>query len=169
MLVRTIQFGLATALFFISAVAYGHRFHAGITDISMNPTTGNTEIVHTFMAHDVEALLENLYQRQFDLSDAEDVLLFKKYFEKQFSISDQTTADQQNSRLKIKWVGAKVDPNYVIVFQEIERQYLPTQITIQQAVLTDFLSDQVNTININLTTGVRSLSFTRHRREQSFP
>lgn len=169
MIVRTIQFGLATALFFISAVASGHRFHAGITDISTNSTTGNTEIIHTFMAHDVEALLESLYQRQFDLSDVEDVLLFKKYFEKQFTISDQATADQQNSRLKIKWVGAKVDPNYVIVFQEIEKQSLPTHVIIRQAVLTDFLSDQVNTININLTTGIQSLSFTRNKREQSFP
>ena len=32
-----IKLGLATALMMLSAVAFGHRFHAGITDVSVNP------------------------------------------------------------------------------------------------------------------------------------
>jgi hypothetical protein len=56
-----------------------HNFHAGITDISYNERTGSLELVHTYMTHDVEALLTNLYQRQFDLSDPEDQAVFREY------------------------------------------------------------------------------------------
>ncbi len=147
----------------LSPLAHAHRFHAGITDISMNPNTGSTEIVHTFMAHDVEALLENLYQRQFDLSDSEDILVFRKYFEKQFSMNDAAGV------LPLKWVGLKVDPNSVIVFQELEQRVLPEQVSIRQAVLTDFLLDQVNTLNITKNGITQTHTFTRSKREQQLP
>ena len=160
---KLIKTSLLGVLIMISALAHAHRFHAGITDISMNPNSGNTEIVHTFMAHDVEAILENLYQRQFDLSDPEDVQVFKKYFEKQFVLSDQ------DGVLPLKWVGLKVDPNSVIIFQELEQRALPEQVLIRQAVLTDFLSDQVNTLNINKNGVVQTLMFNRNKREASFP
>lgn len=154
---------LVVASLGLSSLAYAHRFHAGITDISMNPNTGNTEIVHTFMAHDVEALLENLYQRQFDLSDPEDIAVFKKYFEKQFAMADAAGA------LPLKWVGLKVDPNSVIVFQELEQRALPEQVSIRQAVLTDFLIDQVNTLNITQNGVTQTHTFTRSKREQQLP
>ena len=147
----------------LSTLAHAHRFHAGITDISMNPNTGNTEFVHTFMAHDVEALLENLYQRQFDLSDPDDVLVFKKYFEKQFVLNDTAGV------LPLTWVGLKVDPNSVIVFQELEKRALPEQLNIRQAVLTDFLIDQVNTLNITKNGITQTHTFTRSQREHRLP
>ncbi|MFA9275348.1 MAG: DUF6702 family protein [Candidatus Aquirickettsiella gammari] len=159
-LIKTFLLGVLIA---ISALAHAHRFHAGITDISMNPNSGNTEIVHTFMAHDVEAILENLYQRQFDLSDPEDVQVFKKYFEKQFVLS------AQEGVLPLKWVGLKVDPNSVIIFQELEQRALPEQVNIRQAVLTDFLSDQVNTLNINRNGAIQTLMFNRNKREVTLP
>lgn len=160
---KSLKTVLLSVLVMISSLAHAHRFHAGITDISMNPNTGNTEIVHTLMAHDIEAILENLYQRQFDLSDPEDVLVFKKYFEKQFVISDQKGV------LPLKWVGLKVDPNSVIIFQELEQAALPEQINIRQAVLTDFLADQVNTLNMNKNGAIQTFTFSRSKREIQLP
>lgn len=162
-LIKLFKVSLASALICIGALAHAHRFHAGITDISMNPNTGSTEIIHTFMAHDVEALLENLYQRQFDLSDPEDAQVLQRYIEQQFILSSK------EQRLPLKWVGLKVDPNSVIIFQEIEQQFLPDQIAIRQAVLTDFLVDQVNTVNITKNGSTQSLTFTRSKREHQIP
>lgn len=168
MISKYFKIGLATALMILSAAAFGHRFHAGITDISMNPRSGNTEIVHTFMAHDVEALLENLYQRQFDLSDPDDVQVFKKYFEKQFYI-----LSPKNEKIEIKWIGLRVDPNNIFIFQEIEKQTVLPESTVHQAVLTDFLVDQVNTLNITPATAngktIQTLTFHRSKREQLVP
>lgn len=161
---KAVSLTLTSAFLLWSALAYAHRFHAGITDISMNSNTGNTEIVHTFMAHDVESMLENRFQRQFDLSDTDDALLFQKYLEQQFFISDS-----QGTRLTIKWVGLKVDPSNVMVFQEIEKQALPAHGKIRLAALTDFLSDQVNTLNFNQPQGIQTQQFTRENREQAIP
>ena len=51
-----------------SMAAGAHNFHMGIADISYNPASGSTEVVHTYTGHDVETLLTNLYQRRFDLA-----------------------------------------------------------------------------------------------------
>lgn len=155
---------LCAALIFFSAAAHGHRFHAGITDISMNARTGNTEIVHSYMSHDVEALLENLYQRQFDLSDEEDIAVFRLYLEKQFQLKNA-----QGENLKVQWVGLKIDPDNVTVFQEIVKTNLPEIASIKQATLTDFLADQINTININHNKATRpqTLQFSRQQREHT--
>ena len=80
----------------VSAAA--HRFHAGITDISYNERTGSTEVVHTYMAHDVEALLTALYQRQFDLSDPDDQAVLRTYLDKQFWL-----AAKDGRRIPLAW------------------------------------------------------------------
>src|SRR5690349_24399805 len=95
---------LAAVLLVGSSAAFAHRFHAGITDISFNARSGNTEVVHTYMAHDVEALLANLYGRQFDLTDADDQEVLRKYVEGRFAI-----LGQDQSRLPLRWVGVTAD------------------------------------------------------------
>ena len=149
------------ALLLCSAAVSAHRFHAGITDISFNARTGNTEIVHTYMAHDVEALLANLYGRQFDLTDPEDQDALRKYVEGRFWIEGQDRA-----RLPVRWVGMTADPEKVTVFQEIEQTPLWKTGAIHDQVLIDFLPDQVNTVNLNEGNAVRTLTFDRTHQEQ---
>jgi hypothetical protein len=151
----------ALALAFVSGTVSAHRFHVGITDISFNARTGNTEIVHTYMAHDVEALLANLYGRQFDLQDPEDQDVLRKYVEGRFWI-----ADQDKARLKVRWVGMTADAERVTVFQEIEQTPLWKAGAIHDNVLVDFLPEQVNTVNLNEGNAVRTLTFDRANQEQ---
>jgi hypothetical protein len=140
--------------------ASAHRFHAGITDISYNERTGSTEVVHTYMAHDVEALLTALYQRQFDLSDPEDQAVLRKYLEKQFWM-----AGRDGRRLALNWVGVTVDTDSVVVFQEAVRTPVANVETIHDAVLSDFLPDQQNTVNVTANGSLRTLGFTSSRTE----
>ena len=156
---------VAAVLLLSSTAAYAHRFHAGIADISFNARTGSTEIVHTYMAHDIEALLANLYGRQFDLSDPEDQDVLRKYIEPRFWIQGQAQG-QQAARLKIRWVGMTIDPTNVTIYQEIEQTPLWKASTVHNGVLTDFLPDQVNTVNLNDGNAVRTLTFDRTTSEQ---
>ena len=142
--------------------AAAHRFHAGITDISYNERTGSTEIVHTYMAHDVEALLTELYQRQFDLSDPDDQAVLRKYVDKQFWL-----ADKDGRRLPLNWVGVTVDTDSVVVFQEAVRTPVVKVETIHDAVLSDFLPDQQNTVNLTANGSLRTFGFTSSRTELS--
>jgi hypothetical protein len=158
---RSLKAFLAIVLLLGSAMASAHRFHAGITDISFNARTGNTEIVHTYMAHDVEALLANLYGRQFDLTDEEDQDVLRKYVEGRFWVLGQDKA-----RLPLRWVGMTADPEKVTVFQEIEQTPLWMAGAIHDKVLIDFIPDQVNTVNLNEGNAVRTLTFDRNNQEQ---
>jgi hypothetical protein len=152
---------LAAAFAAAATIAGAHNFHAGITDVSFNARSGSTEIVHTYMAHDVEALLSNLYQRQFDLSTPEDQEVFRKYVEQQFWVLG---ADRR--KLPINWVGMTADVTNVMVFQELPETPLSKAAAIHDAVMIDFLPDQVNTVNINEGGSVHTLSFDGRKTEQ---
>jgi hypothetical protein len=142
--------------------AHAHSFHAGLTDISFNANTGSTEVVHTLMAHDVEALLTNLYGRPFDLSDPDDQAVLRKYLEKQFWLTDQA-----GHRLPLTWVGLQVDTDSVVVFQEAAHTASSKVAGIHDAVLSDFLSDQLNTVNLTVDGNLRTFGFTSSRAELS--
>ena len=115
MITRAFKGALAACLAcWCMAAAHAHQFHLGITDVTFNPKTGNTEIVHTYMAHDIEALLANLYQRQFDLTQPEDEAILRKYVEKQFWVQ----ADDKH-RLPIQWVGLTAGAESVVIYREI--------------------------------------------------
>jgi hypothetical protein len=141
--------------------ARAHRFHAGITDIAFNPNTGSIEIVHTYMAHDIEALLVNLYQRQFDLSDPQDEAVLRMYVDKQFYLLGADRA-----RLPLRWVGLTTNVDNVVIYQEVEKTPLAAAVRLHDEVLSDFLPDQVNTVNINRGGAIATLSFDRNRKEQ---
>jgi len=158
MMKKRILLALCAMCLYLNAAA--HRFHAGITDISYNERTGSTEVVHTYMAHDVEALLTELYQRQFDLSDPDDQAVLRKYVEKQFWL-----ADKDGRRLPLNWVGVTVDTDSVVIFQEAVRTPVVKVETIHDAVLSDFLPDQQNTVNLTAYGSLRTFGFTGSRTE----
>lgn len=155
----------AAALLVVSAAADAHRFHMGITEVAFNPRTRSTEIVHTYMAHDVEALLMNLYGRQFDLGDPEDQAVLRKYVEGRFFLIGKV-GSQDNARLPVRWVGMTADSQSVVIYQELENAPLSKTTAIHQGVLIDFLPDQVNTVNLNDAGAIRSLTFTQAAVEQ---
>jgi len=145
-----------------SHAASAHRFHAGMVDVSYNERTGSTEVVHTYMAHDVEALLTALYQRQFDLSDPDDQAVLRNYLDKQFWL-----AAKGGRRIPLNWVGVTVDTDSVVVFQEAARTPVAQVETIHDAVLGDFLPDQQNTVNVTANGSLRTFGFTANRIEQT--
>jgi hypothetical protein len=106
------------------------------------------------MAHDIEALLTNMYQRQFDLSAPEDQDVLRKYVEQQFSLQDR-----DHRKLPLRWVGMTADAQSVVIYQEAEQTPLAKTASIHDEIMTDFLPDQVNTVNINEGGTVRTLTF----------
>jgi hypothetical protein len=153
---------LAAALALAGACASAHTFHAGLTEISFNERTGSTEVVHTYMAHDVEALLANLYQRDFDLAQPDDQAVLRKYVEKQFWLSSSG-----KGRLPLRWIGMTIDTQNVVIFQEAEKTPLSKAAAVHDEVMIDFLPDQVNTLNLNEAGKVRTFTFDAKTTEQA--
>ncbi|WP_377701758.1 DUF6702 family protein [Pseudoduganella sp. UC29_71] len=161
-----LKLALCAALLSASAAppAFAHNYHMGITDISYNANTGSTEIVHTYTAHDVEALLANLYQRQFDLGQPEDQAVLRRYIEHQFTIS------AGGKRLPLQWVGVQADAANITIYQELPQTALPPGAVLRHVVLSDFIPGQLNTVNIAAAPSglaAQSLTFSSSRPAQA--
>ncbi|KQV86721.1 hypothetical protein ASD15_29285 [Massilia sp. Root351] len=164
------RLALCAALLFGGAALHGpaaaHNYHMGITDISYNANTGSTEIVHTYTAHDVEALLANLYQRQFDLGQPEDQAVLRRYIERQFSIT------AGGKRLPLQWIGVQADAANVTIYQELPQTVLPPGAVLRHLVLSDFIPGQLNTVNVAAAPSgpaARSLTFSAATAQQALP
>lgn len=145
---------LALALALASGGALAHNYHMGIADISYNPASGSTEIVHTYTGHDVEALLTQVYQRQFDLGQKDSEAALRRYVEKQFYIMAAN-----GKRLHLDWVGIRVNADNVVIFQEIPHTRLAPGARIHHQLLTDFLPSQRNTLNVQDGEKIQTLFF----------
>ncbi|WBS01976.1 hypothetical protein OU994_27585 [Pseudoduganella sp. SL102] len=154
---------LAAAL--ASGAAAAHNYHMGLADIGYNADTGNTEIVHTYTAHDVETLLANLYGRQFDLGLEEDQEALRRYLDKRFVLT------ANGSRLPVQWVGIKASADTITVYQMVAGAALPAGTVLKNGVLADFLPGQINTVNVGGSAGraAATLTFTAAQDEQRLP
>jgi hypothetical protein len=161
---RRLRLVAATVLASASMAASAHNFHMGIADISYNERTGSTEIVHTYTAHDLATLLTSLYGRQFDLGRADSEAPLRRYVEKQF-----TVADAEGKRLPLQWVGAKVDADSVVIFQEMPSIKLTKGSRIHNALLIDFLPSQKNTVNLQTDGTSKTLIFDQSSIDQIAP
>lgn len=164
MIARRLRAVVATMLAAASMAATAHDFHMGMADISYNQRTGSTEIVHTYTGHDLAALLTNLYGRQFDLGRPDSEAPLRRYVEKQFTITDK-----DGKSLPLHWVGARVDADTVVVFQEIPATKIGKGSRIHNALLVDFLPSQRNTVNVETDGTVKTLFFDQDSIDQIAP
>ncbi|MES2129325.1 MAG: DUF6702 family protein [Pseudomonadota bacterium] len=156
---------LATgALLAASTLAWAHLYHVGLTEISHNDRSGSVEVVHTLMTHDVEALLSDLYQRPLDLAQPDDEAALRKYVEKQFYV-----LGRDGARLPLRWVGIDAGADQVVIYRELERTPLSAVARVHDAILSDFIADQKNTVNVKQTGAVHTLSFDAGKTETSVP
>ena len=145
---------LAAALCGAAAPASAHRFHAGLADIVFNQQTGSIEVVHTYMAHDIDALLAAQAGRQIDLTKPEDEALLRKYVEERFYLLGQDKA-----RLPLKWVGVTVSVESVVIYRELAATPLASIAQVHDEVLMDFMPRQANTVNVTRDGATVSLAF----------
>jgi len=154
------QLACGVAMLCASAYAAAHNFHMGLADIRFNPRSGNTEIVHTYTAHDVGALLGNLYGRNLDLGNPDSEAPLRRYVERQFYLSD---ASQR--RLPLQWLGIKADADSVSIYQELEGRQLAPGNRIHNTVLIDFQPAQKNTVNVQSDGPVQTFIFDQQHPE----
>jgi len=145
---------LALALCCAAAPAFAHRFHIGLTELAFNAKTGSVEVVHTYMAHDIEPLLTALAGRNLDLGSPEAETLLRQYVEARFYLLDSSKA-----RLPLKWVGVSVNVESVVIYQELPASTLAHIERVHDEVLTDLLPRQANTVNVHLDGQLKSLEF----------
>ncbi len=155
---------LAALLCCASTAAQAHRFHFGIAEVSFNAQSGSVEVVHTYMAHDLDALLATLAGRPLELGGPDAEALLRRYVEQRFYLLDAAGA-----RLPLKWIGMKAGVDSVMLYQELENAPLAGVAQVHDEVLADVLPRQSNTVNVSFGGQVRSLAFDARTTQRRMP
>ena len=145
---------LAVALCCGAAPSFAHRFHIGLAEIGFNEKTGSVEVVHTYMAHDIDPLIALLAGRNIELGSPEAEALMRTYTEKRFYLLDAGKA-----RLPLKWVGMAVNVDNVVIYQELAATTMDKVDRVHDEVLTDLLPRQANTVNVHLDGQLKTFEF----------
>lgn len=149
-----LRLAAAALLCSASAGALAHRFQMGIAEITENAGSGSIEIVQTYMAHDIDALMALVAKRQVDLAQPADEALLRSYIEQHFYL-----LGPGGQRLPLKWVGVQATVDSIVIYQELEKTPLSQVARVHNAVLADFLPRQSNTVNVIVDGATRSLFF----------
>ncbi|WP_201276837.1 DUF6702 family protein [Microbulbifer sp. ALW1] len=138
---RLLHFGFwVLSLLLLTANAEAHRYHFGITELSVNERTQSLEISHRFFVADIERALSLSASKE--MTDAQKQM--EAYVNDRFQLG---TAD--GARLKPKWVGMESDVHDVWVYQEIPLAEVQGKtLKLSQSMLMEIERDQVNTVNV---------------------
>lgn len=137
-------------------VALAHRVPESLTTVRENPTTGNIEIVHRLHAHDAEiALSKTLRQPRISIGELEAQAELALYVEQRFQLANAST----QAPIRLTLLGASLEGDYVLVFQETAIRSMPPTLAVRNDVLRDAFPDQVNQVNLFLGGRLQSLIF----------
>jgi len=142
----------------IAALSFADRQPGSLSTIKINAASGNIEIIHRLHNHDAELGIIAVHG---DRSLTLDTLLGRAqlalYVEEHFRLAE-LGADSVGAPLELDLIGAEVDGEFVLVYQEFTGT-LPARFAIRDDILRDVFPEQVNHVNIAVTGEVRSLIF----------
>ncbi len=153
-------FAVVLTLLVTSAVS-AHQQKEAITRVLFNPRSGNIEVMHRFLLHDVEHASDALFGASADLlRNAEDRHRFEAYVHQRFFL-----ADQDGTAISLTPVGNEIEGRFLWVYAEAAIPKALTALTISHVVLHDAWSEQTNLVNIERANDVRSALFQGGSRE----
>ncbi len=133
-----------------------HQMRAAMTTVLFNERTERIEIMHRFFLHDAEQVVGQIAGRGADLvGTADDRQRFAIYVHERFEIYAP-----DGERLALELRGTELDGEFLWVYQTLP---FPAPrlsgLQISHRALRDIWDDQVNTVNVEHTGSVRTLTF----------
>ena len=139
----------------LATATFAHQQKEAITRVLFNPRTGNIEVMHRFLLHDVEHASEALFGEPADLlRKPEDRNRFEDYVHRHF-----TLADQDGASISLTPVGNEIEGRFLWVYAEAAIPEALTALTISHGALHDVWSEQTNLVNVERANEVRSAIF----------
>lgn len=146
--------------------AAAHRAKAALTLVRWNARTRLLELEHRLHAHDAElALNRQADVASPDLSRLEQRARLALYVEARFAL-----LLPDGVPLALTTLGAELDADNVLVFQEAAMTDPPSALTVRNDILRDVFRTQVNQVNFDLKGGdpafIRTVTFSGEDREE---
>jgi len=141
---------LSLVMLLCTSQAHAHRYHFGLTELSVNERTQSLEIAHRFFVADVERALSLSADK--DMQDAQKQM--EHYVNQHFQLRAES-----GELLKPKWVGMESDVHDVWIYQEIPlAEVQGKSFRVRQSMLMEIERDQVNTLNLTRDGNTRSFT-----------
>jgi len=145
---------LATVLCVAAGSAFGHRLHAGLTDVTLNPSTGELEVVHRLYSHDLHPAIgfhglddSALYKTR------EGLARLGAWATPRFSMRVEG-----GEPLALRYVGAEGDGEYTFIYFVAEAPAPGSRVIIDNRLLVETLPRQSNLTNVHMNGAVQSLT-----------
>jgi hypothetical protein len=148
---RTCLASLA-ALLVLAAPASAHRVHAGVTEIAVNPRTGEMEIVHRVFAHDLMTALDRSELEAYSFLATEAGLeRVGAYARERFRM-----ANDDGDLVDLDYVGAEIDGEFAWIYFVAPAPDTPDAVIVDNDILADTFDDQVMMTNLHFNSVVRT-------------
>jgi hypothetical protein len=148
---RTWILALAGMLF-LAAPASAHRVHAGVTEISVNPRTGEMEVIHRVFGHDLlEAVGEETEPAQTWLQTEEGLATVGDYVRERFRMGDGA-----GNLIELDYVGAEADGEFAWIYFSAPAPEDQAGFIVDNDLLADHFDDQVMMTNLRFNSLVRT-------------
>lgn len=152
---RTLLPAGALASLLFASTASAHTFFEGLVSVDVNPRSQHLEIVHSYTAHDLTALLMEQTQLAINLEHPEHEALLRDYIEQHFVLR------ANGKKLALEWVGIRLTPQTIEIYQELSAPPPLGSIEVQNDVLRSALQQQINRVNFSQGACRGSLVFDR--------
>lgn len=140
---RTLVPAGALASLLAASTASAHTFFEGLVSVDVNPRSKHVEIVHSYTAHDLTALLMEQTQLAINLEHPEHEALLRDYIEQHFVLR------ANGKKLALAWVGVRLTPQTIEIYQELSAPPPLASIEVQNDVLRSALQQQINRVNFS--------------------
>jgi hypothetical protein len=142
----------------VAVAAHAHRMPGSISTIKKNSAGDSIEIIHRLHAHDAElGLNATMTEGRVSLESLRGQAQLALYIEARFSLAGFEDG-QPGSRLPLELIGAELDGEFVLVYQEFAGE-LPARLAIRDDILRDVFPDQINHVNLATDGAVRTVTF----------
>jgi len=147
---------LLVAAWLIPAPLVAHRAHISLTTVEWSSRAGTLEVIHRVHLHDAQRVLDEVAPtRNLGLADLEGRARFALYAESSFAL----WRGSERAELALTLVGAEIEGDHILVFQEIELPEPPSALRVKCTLLRDLFDDQVNHVNLTVAKRTRTLRF----------
>lgn len=138
--------------------AYAHREKTTLSEVTWNPDSGFLYVTHSFHTHEAEQALYAagvISSPKFESLRSRAQLAL--YTETKFSLKTLGNDD-----IALELIGAEIDGPDVYVFQQARLTSAPKGLIITCALLRSLIPEQINTVDVRLSSRVVSLDFRGH-------
>ncbi|WP_203292268.1 DUF6702 family protein [Maricaulis parjimensis] len=136
----------------LAAPASAHRVHAGVTEISVNPRTGEMEVIHRVYGHDLlEAVGEESEPAETWLQTEAGLAAIGEYAATYFRMGDSA-----GNLIDLTYIGAEADGEFAWIYFSAPAPDSQAEFIVDNDLLADHFDDQVMMTNLRFNSLVRT-------------